>query len=186
MNFESTLPFGEPELMRVSAFRRYLDDLDRDSDAEHVSRCRRSARRCWHDLMRFEQDGDGGSLELLEVLAACCATRAASRSTCSATTRSCRSPCSRIERLCHCPLPMREFLDRRLVRAAGAARGAGGAAPARRRANAAWSARRTCTIRWRRWLWQLALRGSRDALLPEIAGAAAYRVAPGVNLATCR
>ena len=30
--------------------------------------------------------------------------------------------------------------------------------------------------------WELALRGSRDALLPEIAGAAAYRVAPGVNL----
>src|SRR5439155_3540542 len=25
--FEPTIPFGEPELMRVSAFQRYLDDL---------------------------------------------------------------------------------------------------------------------------------------------------------------
>ena len=31
-------------------------------------------------------------------------------------------------------------------------------------------------------LWELALRGSREALLPEIAGVAAYRVTPGVNL----
>ena len=25
--FQSTLPLGEPDLMRVSAFQRYLDDL---------------------------------------------------------------------------------------------------------------------------------------------------------------
>ncbi len=31
-------------------------------------------------------------------------------------------------------------------------------------------------------LWALALRGSRDALLPELAGSAAYRVAPGLDL----
>jgi hypothetical protein len=31
-------------------------------------------------------------------------------------------------------------------------------------------------------LWELALRGSRDALLPEIAGVAAYRVVPGADL----
>jgi len=31
-------------------------------------------------------------------------------------------------------------------------------------------------------LWELALRGSREALLPEIAGNAAYRIAPGVDL----
>jgi hypothetical protein len=30
--------------------------------------------------------------------------------------------------------------------------------------------------------WELALRGARDELLPEIAGQAAYRVAPGLNL----
>lgn len=32
------------------------------------------------------------------------------------------------------------------------------------------------------WLWELALRGSREALLPEIAGIAAYRVTPGADL----
>ena len=31
-------------------------------------------------------------------------------------------------------------------------------------------------------LWELALRGSRDDLLPEIAGNAAYRIASGVDL----
>ncbi len=31
-------------------------------------------------------------------------------------------------------------------------------------------------------LWELALRGSRDELLPEIAGSAAYRIAPGLDL----
>jgi hypothetical protein len=31
-------------------------------------------------------------------------------------------------------------------------------------------------------LWELALRGSRDALLPELAGPVAYRIAPGANL----
>ena len=31
-------------------------------------------------------------------------------------------------------------------------------------------------------LWAVALRGSRDALLPELAGQAAYRVAPGISL----
>ena len=31
-------------------------------------------------------------------------------------------------------------------------------------------------------LWELALRGSRDELLPEIAGQAAYRISPGLNL----
>lgn len=31
-------------------------------------------------------------------------------------------------------------------------------------------------------LWELALRGSRGALLPEIAGTAAYRIPPGVDL----
>jgi hypothetical protein len=31
-------------------------------------------------------------------------------------------------------------------------------------------------------LWELALRGARAELLPEIAGQAAYRISPGVNL----
>lgn len=31
-------------------------------------------------------------------------------------------------------------------------------------------------------LWAVALRGARDALLPELAGQAAYRVAPGISL----
>ena len=32
-------------------------------------------------------------------------------------------------------------------------------------------------------LWELALRGARDRLLPEIAGTAAYRLSPGLDFA---
>ena len=46
VTFESTLPFGEPDLMRVSAFQRYLDDLVRENgEADRRRGCRRSARR---------------------------------------------------------------------------------------------------------------------------------------------
>lgn len=36
----------------------------------------------------------------------------------------------------------------------------------------------------RPWLWELALRGPRRTLLPEIAGVATYRIAPGAELRT--
>ena len=35
--FEPTIPFGEPELMRVSAFRRYLDELVRSQGGAQVT-----------------------------------------------------------------------------------------------------------------------------------------------------
>jgi hypothetical protein len=35
--FQSTLPLGEPDLMRVSAFQRYLDDLVRVGSADATS-----------------------------------------------------------------------------------------------------------------------------------------------------
>ena len=38
MNFESTLPLGEPELMRVSAFQRYLNELKREGADESLTR----------------------------------------------------------------------------------------------------------------------------------------------------
>ena len=69
MTFESTLPLGEPELMRVSAFERYLDELRRESGDESLTRLSSLNPSLLQDLLRFEQDGR--RTELLEVIAAC-------------------------------------------------------------------------------------------------------------------
>ena len=69
MTFESTLPLGEPELMRVSAFQRYLDELQREGADESLTRLSSLNPSLLQDLLRFEQDGR--HTELLEVLAAC-------------------------------------------------------------------------------------------------------------------
>ena len=181
MNFESTLPIGEPELMRVSAFRRYLDDLDRESDTTGTSRLSSLNPSLWHDLMRFEQDGEGRSLELVEVLAASVRHARSLAIHLQCDDRVVTLTVFPIERLCHCQLPMREFLDRRLselevlhvepsvVRPPGDEE--------RSLVGEAHLYHPLAPV-----AWQLALHGARDALLPEIAGAAAYRVAPGVNL----
>ncbi|MDB5818367.1 MAG: hypothetical protein JWQ11_2007, partial [Rhizobacter sp.] len=66
--FEPTIPFGEPELMRISSFRRYLDELD--ADAAHggaLSRLSTVSASLTQDLRRFEQDGS--STEALATLA---------------------------------------------------------------------------------------------------------------------
>ena len=56
--FRSTLPQGAPDLMRVSEFRRYLDDLDRlhGTDAAN-SRLTSLSPSLMQDLQRFEQRG---------------------------------------------------------------------------------------------------------------------------------
>ena len=66
MTFESTLPLGEPELMRVSAFQRYLEELRRESGDESLTRLSSLNPSLLQDLLRFEQDGR--RTELLEVI----------------------------------------------------------------------------------------------------------------------
>jgi hypothetical protein len=180
VTFESTLPIGEPELMRVSAFRRYLDDLDRESEMGG-SRLSSLNPSLWQDLARFEHDHGGRSLELVEVLAA--------------SVRHARSLAIHVqcddkvvtltvfptERLCHCPIPMRDFLGRRLdalevLHVEPAVLKPPGD-PERSLVGEPHLYHPLGPV-----TWALALHGARDALLPEIAGAAAYRVAPGVNL----
>ena len=181
MHFESTLPIGEPELMRVSAFRRYLDDLDRDNSDTSSSRLSSLSPSLWQDLMRFEHDRDGRSLELVEVLAASVrhARSLAIHTQCD--DRVVTLTIFPIERLCHCQLPMHEFLNRRLSTLEVLH-----VEPALLRPPG--DAERALVGEARLYhplapvAWHLALHGSRDTLLPEIAGAAAYRVAPGVNL----
>jgi len=179
--FESTLPFGEPELMRVSAFQRYLDDLVKQGGGSEGSNSRLSALSpsLLQDLMRFEQDGR--QTELLEAVAAC--------------IRHARPLCIHLqcgekvipltlfpmERLAHCPVPMPEFLACKLSELQVMH-----VEPAMLRAPGDRVKALVGELHLYHPLapvtWQLAMHGSREELLPEIAGTAAYRVAPGVDL----
>jgi hypothetical protein len=179
--FESTLPFGEPELMRVSAFRRYLDDLVQREGGSDPAASRLSALSpsLLQDLMRFEHGGK--QTELLEAVAA--------------SVRHARALCIHVqsadkvipltlfpmERLAHCPLPMADFLAGPLAELQvlhvepAMLRPPGDPTPALVGELHLYQPLAPVT-------WELAMRGSREELLPEIAGNAAYRVAPGVDL----
>ena len=179
--FESTLPIGEPELMRVSAFQRYLDDLVKQGGGTDASASRLSALSpsLLQDLMRFEQDCR--QTELLEAVAAC--------------VRHARPLCIHLqsedkvipltlfpmERLAHCPLPMADFLASKL-----SGLQVMHVEPAMLRPPGDRVAALVGELHLYHPLapvtWELAMRGSREELLPEIAGVAAYRVAPGVDL----
>jgi hypothetical protein len=178
--FESTLPFGEPELIRASAFRRYLDESERAGEADSTaSRLSTLSPSLLLDLMRFEQDGQQGGV--IEVLAAC--IRHARRLLIHVQAQERVVPLTvfPVEHLVHCPLPMSDFLalplgdlsvlhvEPALLRPPGD--------------------RLTAMVDETRhysalgpFSWELALRGSRDDLLPEIAGQVAYRISPGLNL----
>ena len=112
--FEPTIPFGEPELMRVSAFQRYLDELvaagRQHRDERRLSSLSPSLAA---DLMRFEQDGR--TSEALEVLAAC--VRHAQSVTIHLQWSDKVVPLTVFphERLVHCPLDVPSLLDARVT-----------------------------------------------------------------------
>ena len=180
--FEPTIPFGEPELMRVSTFRRYLDELDKDAAASS-SRLASLSPSLMADLMRFEQDGSGS--EVLEVLAAC--VRHARDVTVHVALSDKVLPLTVFskERLVHCPIDMSALLESRLtelrvmhvepatLRPPGDDQTALVGAPAQHHPLGV-------------LMWELALRGARDRLLPEIAGTAAYRLSPGLAVESLR
>ena len=66
--FQPTIPIGEPELMRASAYQRYLDELHAEPGgiSTRISQLSPSLRA---DLLRFGHDG--GASEVVEVMAAC-------------------------------------------------------------------------------------------------------------------
>jgi len=181
--FEPTIPFGEPELMRVSAFRRYLDELVRDQGGSGSSRLSSLSPSLTADLMRFEQDG--GASEALEVLAAC--VRHAQSVTIHLQCADKVVPLTVFPhvRLVHSPLEMRTLLDTRLTELRVLH-----VEPALLRApgdeEAALVGDQSQHYPLGELLWELALRGARTELLPEIAGTAAYRVAPGLDLGRLR
>lgn len=149
-----------------------------DAVATHLSSLSPSLLQ---DLMRFEKR-DGDRRELLEVLAACV------RHTQPLAIRL-ESPGQELtlsvfpaDGMVHCQQPVAEFLAGDLARVQVLNVQPALSRPPR---DAALLARMGESLGYAPLgplLWAVALTGARAALLPELAGQAAYRVAPGVNL----
>ena len=184
--FEPTIPFGEPELMRVSAFQRYLHEPGGPRAREVLDTTSRQpglSQSLLADLSRFEHMGQAS--EALEVLAAC--VRHSQQVVIHLQMGESVVPLTvfALERLVHCPISLDALLQQRptelrvlhvepaILRPPG-------------------DAELSLVGEEQHYhslgpvLWELALRGARNTLLPEIAGPVAYRVAPGIDLGALR
>jgi hypothetical protein len=178
--FEPTIPFGEPELMRASEYREYLKELDEEAAREGISsRISSLSPSLRADLQRFE--ADGGASEVLDVVAAC--VRHAKRVTIHLQCDDRVVPLTVFpdERLVHCPLTMNQLFGKPLTQLHVMH-----VEPAVLRPPG--SAQRELVGEERLHfplgplLWELAMRGARSELLPEIAGPAVYRVTPSLDV----
>lgn len=183
-DFESTLPAGEPELMRASGFQRYLDELERAApEGAPSTRLSSLSPSLTQDLMRFEQRGR--SADLLEVLAA--AVRHARSLTVHLECDQKVLPLTLFprEHVAHCPIDLQALLESgplaltvlqvepAVLRPPGDLEAALVGEPHLYRSLSP-------------LLWAMALHGTRSELLPEVAGAAVYRVSPAFDFATLR
>jgi hypothetical protein len=176
--FESTLPMGSPELMRASAFRRYLAETEAEGEALNSALSTLSPS-LMQDLMRFERDGHQG--ELLEVVAAAIRHARALAVNVQYEDRVLPFSLFPIERLVHCPMPMSQVLDMRLSELAVlSVEPAVLRPPGDRERSLVAEAELYSPLG--PLTWELALRGSREELLPEISPNAAYRITPGTDL----
>ncbi|MGY4831321.1 hypothetical protein ACVNIS_22310 [Sphaerotilaceae bacterium SBD11-9] len=184
--FEPTIPFGEPELMRVSAFERYLHEPGGPRAREVLDGITRPAGlspSLMADLSRFEHSGQAS--EVLEVLAAC--VRHSQQVVIHLGMGESVVPLTvfALERLVHCPISLDALLQQRptelrvlhvepaILRP-----------PGDEEMSLVGEGQHYHSLR--PVLWELALRGARNTLLPEIAGQVAYRVAPGLDLGPLR
>ena len=179
--FESTRPQGEPELMRVSSFRRYLAEMHRRSpDAGASTRLSSLNPSLMADLMRFEHGGRGA--DVLEVLAACVRHGRALTIHLQCADKVLPLTVFPRERLVHCPVDPQTILagqpaelpvlqvEVALLRPPG-----GGEAQEAGEPHLLYHPLAPL-------LWTFAMRGVRGALLPEVAGTAVYRVSPAFDV----
>ncbi|MDE2399325.1 MAG: hypothetical protein KGL43_11390 [Burkholderiales bacterium] len=181
--FESTLPFGAPELLRTSDFRRGVEESVRTGEtAGRISGLSSLSPSLAQDLMRFESvrpPTDG--FDVLEVLAACVRHSSSLLLHLEDGERVVPLTVFPIAGLVHNPVPMEQFLAGRLLDLAvihvepALLRPPGHADPA-----LVGELERYTPIG--PLLWELALRGGREELLPQIAGSAAYRISPAMEL----
>ena len=177
--FQPTLPLGEPELMRASAYQRYLDEM-RTASGGISTRISQLSPSLKADLLRFGDDG--GASEVVEVLAAC--VRHGKRVTIHIQSGDRVVPLTVFaqERLVHTPVSPDELvgkpmLDLKVMHVEPALLQPPG------EAGATMVGAEDAHYPLAPLLWELAMRGLRRDLLPEIAGPAVYRVAPGLDTA---
>lgn len=175
--FQPTLPLGEPELMRASAYQRYLDEMRAEAGgiSTRISQLSPSLKA---DLLRFGEDG--GASEVVEVMAAC--VRHGKRVTIHIQTGERVVPLTVFaqERLVHCPVSPEELvgkplLDLKVMHVEPALLQPPG------EGQTVLVGAEEAHYPLAPLLWELAMRGLRRELLPEIAGPAVYRVAPGLD-----
>ena len=182
MMFDSTQPARTAPLMRVSEFQRYLAEGEQETRAGST-RLSSLNPSLLVDLQRFARAESAGSadgaLEVLEVLAAAVRHARPLRVHLQHEYRVVPLTVFPNEHQMHCPVALATLLQWRLtelrVLHVEPARIAAHD-PARPGPEAHHHAPLGPL------LWELALRGARDELLPGIGGSAAYRVAPGVDL----
>lgn len=178
--FDSTIPFGEPELLKASSYLRYLTALKTDSVPGGPSpRLSQLSASLQADLGRFEHRGHMS--ETVEVVAAC--IRHSSRVTIHLQCAERVVPLTVFprERLVHCPMEIDELVERHLpeLRVMHIE-------PATLRPPGDPEVELVGEVRLHHpltpLLWALALHGPRRELLPEIAGPAVYRVSPALDI----
>jgi hypothetical protein len=179
VSFQQTMPLLETQLLPLSGFQRYLDEHQRHSTDPRLARLSQLSPSLMQDLMRFERHGQ--QTELLEVMAAC--VRHARALAIYLQYGSSVLPLTMfpLARLAHCPVPMRECFDTNLsqlvvLRVEPAALSVPGDP------EAGMVAPRHLYQPLGPVVWDFAMRGSREQLLPEIGGVAAYRIAAGTLL----
>ncbi len=178
--FQTTQPSDIPPLMRVSEFHRRPRGLDSGVDAG-TTELDALNPSLMQDLLRFEgEQGSKDGLDLLEVLAAALRHNRALLLQLQLDYSVIPLTLLPASRQVACPLTLPQLLklrlsDLRVLRVEPAhppeQGGEHGHGPALLQPMGP-------------LVWELALRGARAELLPEIAGVAAYRVNPGASLLT--
>lgn len=176
--FESTLPAGAPELMRASAFRDYLEQESTRSGAAST-RLSTLQPSVLQDLLRFERSGR--TTELLEVVAASLRHGHALLVHTEHGRHVLPLTLFPRDRLLHAPMPLPALLDLRLDAFEVLQVEPAVLRPPRPGGRGPQADRARCAP-LDPFVWELALRGRIGELLPELAGAAAYRVAPAADL----
>ncbi len=181
--FDSTIPFGEPELLRASSYERYLDELSAGPGTEAGASQRTGLSPSLRaDLGGFEALDGLGRSDTVEVVAAC--IRHSSRVAIHLRCGGHMLPLTIFpqERLAHCPTGGDEWLERHLATLEvlhiepATLRPPGDAVEALVDTLGLY-------LPLAPLLWKLALHGPRRELLPQIAGPAVYRASPAIDIA---